>query len=270
MPGATTISTPSGFIPIFSSLPGSFSKKKKRQAIRGASLPPALKSKRAPKTLLKTSAKTYPKQVNCVTTVTSWIRSTVIRTATKAQFVTQAQVTTTISTTKTLTSTSWLSTPDALSTSWTTSTIPSTYVTTSTTTTFSTSTNTVVVPYYTATVYAQCVITDPDSGLSNVAGSDNTLGIIAASVPDDQGYYQAYRGSASFTPLACCSACAALPLCAMSQFNGGSEDEQKCLLLVSTHATCAFGDYTGQVFLSDEGETIPADTGSPYNKRKYY
>ncbi|KAF5252021.1 hypothetical protein FANTH_2975 [Fusarium anthophilum] len=263
LPGSSTISTPAGFTPIFSSLPNSASKKKKRHAIRGAASPLVLKSKRAPKTSpktsLKTLPKTYPKQVNCLTTVTSWMRSTVIRTATKAQFVTRDPVTTTISTTKTLTSTSWLSTPDALSTSWTTSTVPSTFVTTSTTTTFSTSTNTVVVPTYTATVYAQCV--DNTNGFANnIAGTENTFGIQSASVPYAQGYYQAYSSSAT-TPLACCNACAALPLCAMSEFDVRSQAGRKCLLIISSHATCAFGDYTGQAALSVNGQTIASDTG---------
>ncbi|KAF5556354.1 hypothetical protein FMEXI_1197 [Fusarium mexicanum] len=260
MPGATTISTPSAFTPIFSSLPNSAAKKKKRHAIRGAASPLTLKSKRAPKTSPKTSPKTYPKQVNCLTTVTSWVRSTVIRTATKVQFVTRDPITTTISTTKTLTSTSWLSTPDALSTSWTTSTIPSTFVTTSTTTTFSTSTNTVVVPTYTATVYSQCVNTDSNSVPNNIAGSDLAFGIQAATVPYAQGYYQAYSGSAT-TPLACCNACAALPLCAMSEFNGNNQAGRQCLLVVSSHATCAFGDYTGQAVISVNGQTTAADSG---------
>ncbi|KAF5598354.1 hypothetical protein FPCIR_3177 [Fusarium pseudocircinatum] len=264
MPSATTISTPSAFTPIFSSLPNSAARKKKRHALRGAASPLALKSKRAPKTSpkisLKTSPKTYPKQVNCLTTVTSWLRSTVIRTATKAQFDTRDPITTTISTTKTLTSTSWLSTPDALSTSWTTSTIPSTFVTTSTTTTFSASTNTVVVPTYTTTVYAQCVNADSNSVPNNIAGSDLAFGIQAATVPYAQGYYQAFSGSAN-TPLACCNACAALPLCAMSEFNGNNQAGRQCLLIVSNHATCAFGDYTGQAIISVNGQTIAADSG---------
>ncbi|KAF5989505.1 nucleoporin nup146 [Fusarium bulbicola] len=251
LPGSSTISTPSGFVPIFSSRPNSASKKKKRHAIRGAASPPVLKSKRAPKA--------YPKQVNCLTTVTSWVRSTVIRTATKAQFVTRDPMTTTISTTKTLTSTSWLSTPDALSTSWTTSTVPSTFVTTSTTTTFSTSINTVVVPTYTTTVYAQCV--DNTNGFANnIAGSDNTFGIQSATVPYAQGYYQAYSSSAA-TALACCHGCAALPLCAMSEFNPNNQAGRQCLLIVSSHATCAFGDYTGQAVLGVNGQTIAADAG---------
>ncbi|KAF5585843.1 uncharacterized protein FSUBG_12302 [Fusarium subglutinans] len=260
MPGATTISTPSAFTPIFSSLPNSAAKKKKRHAIRGAASPLTLKSKRVPKTSLKTPPKTYPKQVNCLTTVTSWVRSTVIRTATKAHFVTRDPITTTISTTKTLTSSSWLSTPDALSTSWTTSTIPSTYVTTSTTTTWSTSTNTVVVPTYTATVYAQCVNTNGNGVPNNIAGSVNTFGVQAALVPYAQGYYQAFSGSAA-TAQDCCNACAALPLCAMSEFDIRSQAGRKCLLIVSTHATCAFGDYTGQATLTVSGQTIAADTG---------
>nr|RBQ90110.1 hypothetical protein FVER53263_03465 [Fusarium verticillioides] len=256
MPGATTVSTPSAFTPIFSSLPNSAAKKKKRHALGGAASPLALKSKRAP----KTSPKTYPKQVNCLTTVTSWVRSTVIRTATKVQFVTRDPITTTILTTKTLTSTSWLSTPDALSTSWTTSTIPSTSITTSTTTTWSTSTNTVVVPTYTATVYAQCVNTDSNSVPNNIAGSDLGFGIQSATVPFSQGYYQAFSGSAT-TPLACCNACAALPLCAMSEFNGSNQAGRQCLLIISTHATCAFGDYTGQAVISVNGQTTAADSG---------
>ncbi|KAF5686673.1 hypothetical protein FDENT_5676 [Fusarium denticulatum] len=250
--GATTISTPVGFVPIFSSLPNSAAKKKKRNAIRGASPPPALKSKRAPKT--------YPKQVNCLTTVTSWIRSTVIRTATKVQFVTRDPITTTVSTTKMLTSTSWLSTPHALSTSWTTSTIPSTTVTTSKTTSFTTSTNTVIVPTYTATVYAQCVNTDNTNTLNNIAGTDLGFGIQGVSIPFIQGYYQAFSGSAH-TPQDCCIACAALPLCAMSEFKPTNTASQQCLLIISNHATCAFGDYTGQALISNNGQTIAGDTG---------
>ncbi|KAF5642054.1 hypothetical protein F52700_3236 [Fusarium sp. NRRL 52700] len=109
-------------------------------------------------------------------------------------------------------------------------------------------------------VYNYCVNTDSNSVYNNLAGSDLGFGIQGASVPFAQGYYQAFSGSSAL-PMDCCSACAALPLCAMSEFKQSNPARQQCLLIMSTHATCAFGDYTGQALISVNGQTIAADTG---------
>ncbi|KAF5658628.1 hypothetical protein FCIRC_12836 [Fusarium circinatum] len=205
-------------------LPNSAAKKKKRHAIRGAASPLALKSKRAQKTSPKTSLKTSPK-------THSYGYQGSIRHARpdnnndinyqNVDFNLLAQY------------------PRCL-----VNFVDYQY-------------DSINVCHY---IHNYCVNTNGNGVPNNIAGSVNTFGVQAASVPFVQGYYQAFSGSAT-TPLACCNACAALPLCAMSEFDIRSQPGRQCLLILSTHATCAFGDYTGQATLTVSGQTIAADTG---------
>lgn len=114
----------------------------------------------------------------------------------------------------------------------------------------STSTVSVIVPTYTATVYAVC-------SQDNIAGTVNGYGIDTAFSNNNQNFDTS--NDPATTKEDCCNSCAANPLCVSSAYEPSFPAGQQCYLVISTQATCSSSDYSLAAVINNP--PLPADGG---------
>ncbi|KAK4542946.1 hypothetical protein LTR36_005944 [Oleoguttula mirabilis] len=220
----STVGTPSGFIPIQTSVPEAPARKRDAQP-----LSPNSGSLIARANVLKTlqgggsgtNAKTqYPQKVSCLIEVTVYKPAkTVVQMARTTKTLTTTASTSTITSTTTISATSTVLLSDASTTVSTTSIIIILASTTPSTTVYTTTTTTNTVVAATATYYAQCQ-------------SDNFIGTNGYT---GAGSAEAYVVNNINSAYDCCAACASTTGC---EFVAYDADVWGCMIFYNDAQTC--------------------------------
>ncbi|KAM0812150.1 hypothetical protein AB5N19_14467 [Seiridium cardinale] len=230
--GTTTVATPSGFLPVQSTLPNSAAKRKRNAARRGTLDQLTSGASALLPDCREDAPSDYPAEVTCVSIVESYTSITVTATASSSVTITASATTETTTTTSTVTSTTVLTTPDASSTVVVTVTSTDEATSTPVTTVTVTATTTVSASVYTSTAYAIC----QDS--ANYADSYNGVGFQTTYSPN--GDITAVTTNDS-NQEDCCSSCAATANCAGTAYYGGFPAGSQCYLLTTVSNTCSVG-----------------------------